>query len=68
VKELLSDIPPNLAEEVVRGKIRLSGGGALLPGLAYRIEAAADIAVVVVEDPLRCVVRGAALILEQGTS
>jgi actin-like ATPase involved in cell morphogenesis len=40
----------------------------LLPGLAYRIEAAADIAVVVVEDPLRCVVRGAALILEQGTS
>jgi rod shape-determining protein MreB and related proteins len=68
VKELLSDIPPNLAEEVVRGKIRLSGGGALLPGLAYRIEVAADIAVVVVEDPLRCVVRGAALILEQGTS
>ncbi len=66
VKELLSDIPPNLAEEVVRGKIRLSGGGALLPGLAYRIETAADIAVVVVDDPLRCVVRGAALILEQG--
>jgi rod shape-determining protein MreB len=68
VKELLSDIPPNLAEEVVRGKIRLSGGGALLPGLAYRIEAAADIAVAVVDDPLRCVVRGAALILEQGTT
>ena len=68
VKELLSDIPPNLAEEVVRGKIRLSGGGALLPGLAYRIEAAADIAVAVVDDPLRCVVRGAALILDQGTT
>ena len=68
VKELLSDIPPNLAEEVVRGKIRLSGGGALLPGLAYRIETAADIAVVVVDDPLRCVVRGAALILEQGAA
>jgi rod shape-determining protein MreB and related proteins len=68
VKELLSDIPPNLAEEVVRGKIRLSGGGALLPGLAYRIEAAADIPVTVVDDPLRCVVRGAALILEQGAA
>jgi rod shape-determining protein MreB len=68
VKELLSDIPPNLAEEVVRGKIRLSGGGALLPGLAYRIEAAADIAVAIVDDPLRCVVRGAALILERGTA
>jgi rod shape-determining protein MreB and related proteins len=66
VEELLSDIPPNLAEEVVRGKIRLAGGGALLPGLAYRIETAADIAVMVVDDPLRCVIRGAARILELG--
>ena len=40
VQEMLSDIPPNLAEDVVRGKIRLAGGGALLPGLADRIEAA----------------------------
>ena len=68
VQELLSDIPPNLAEDVVRGKIRLSGGGALLPGLAYRVEAAADIPVVVVDDPLRCVIRGAAQILEHGTA
>src|SRR5580704_15645116 len=68
VQEMLSDIPPNLAEDVVRGKIRLSGGGALLPGLAYRIEAAADIPVVVVDDPLRCVVRGAAQILEHGAA
>jgi len=38
----------------------------LLPGLASRIEAAAGIAVVVVDDPLRCVIRGAAEILEHG--
>ncbi len=67
VEELLADIPPNLAEEVVRGKIRLTGGGSLLPGLAYRIETAADIAVVVTDDPLRCVIRGAAQILEGGS-
>jgi rod shape-determining protein MreB len=67
VQEMLADIPPNLAEEVVRGKIRLAGGGALLPGLAYRIEAVADIAVMVVDDPLRCVIRGAAQILENGS-
>ena len=67
VTELLADIPPNLAEDVFRGKIRLAGGGAMLPGLAYQIEAAADIAAVVVEDPLRCVIRGAAQILEHGT-
>ena len=51
---------------MVRGKIRLAGGGALLPGLASRIEAATDIPVLVVDDPLRCVVRGAAEILEHG--
>jgi rod shape-determining protein MreB len=66
VREMLSDIPPNLAEDVVRGKIRLAGGGALLPGLANRIEAATGIPVVVVDDPLRCVLRGAAEILEHG--
>jgi rod shape-determining protein MreB len=63
VESMLSDIPANLAEDVVRGKIRLSGGGALLPGLAARIEAAAGIPALVVDDPLRCVVRGAAEIL-----
>jgi len=66
VEEMLSDIPPNLAEDVVRGKIRLARGGALLPGLASRIEAATGIPVLVVDDPLRCVVRGAAEILEHG--
>jgi rod shape-determining protein MreB and related proteins len=65
-QEMLSDIPPNLAEDVVRGKIRLAGGGALLPGLASKIEAVADIPAFVVDDPLRCVVRGAAEILEHG--
>jgi rod shape-determining protein MreB len=66
VQEMLSDIPPDLAEDVVRGKIRLAGGGALLPGLASRIEAATGIPALVVDDPLRCVVRGAAEIMEHG--
>src|SRR5215472_6415024 len=34
VQNVLSDIPAGLAEDVVRGQVRLSGGGALLPGLA----------------------------------
>jgi rod shape-determining protein MreB len=66
VDEMLAEIPPNLAEDVVRGKIRLAGGGALLPGLADRIEAISGIPAVVVNEPLRCVVRGAAEILEHG--
>ena len=64
VQEVLSDIPSGLAEDVVRGKVRLAGGGALLPGLTSRIEAIAEIGAVVTEDPLRCVVRGAAAMLE----
>ena len=64
VQEVLSDIPSGIAEDVVRGKVRLAGGGALLPGIASRIEAMAEIGVVVAEDPLRCVLRGAAAMLE----
>jgi rod shape-determining protein MreB and related proteins len=68
VQEVLSDIPSGIAEDVVRGKVRLAGGGALLPGMAAKIEAIAEIGVVVAEDPLRCVLRGAATMLENGTS
>ena len=65
VHEMLSEIPAGLAEDVVRGKVRLAGGGALLPGLASRIETAAGIGAVLVDDPMRCVIRGAAEILER---
>lgn len=63
VQDVLSDIPAGLAEDVVRGQVRLSGGGALLPGLADRLREVAGIGVLVAEDPLRCVVRGAAALL-----
>ena len=66
VQTVLSDIPAGLAEDVVRGQVRLSGGGALLPGLADRIAELAGIGAVVVEDPLRCVMRGAAAMLAAG--
>jgi rod shape-determining protein MreB len=66
IQEMQSDIPPDLAEDMVRGKIRLAGGGALLLGLAQRIESSGGIPAVVVDDPLRCIVRGAAEILEHG--
>jgi rod shape-determining protein MreB and related proteins len=66
VQQILSDIPSGIAEDVVRGKMRLTGGGALLPGLPGRIETMAEIGAVVAEDPLRCVIRGAAQLLESG--
>jgi rod shape-determining protein MreB and related proteins len=66
VHEVLSEIPPDLAEDVVRGRIRLAGGGALLLGLPQAIEASTGIRTCVVDDPLRCVVRGAAEVLTRG--
>jgi rod shape-determining protein MreB len=66
VQAVLSDIPAGLAEDVVRGQVRLCGGGALLPGLPERLAEVAGIGVVVAEDPLRCVVRGAAKMLTAG--
>jgi rod shape-determining protein MreB len=64
VQNVLSDIPAGLAEDVVRGQVRLSGGGALLPGLADRLAEVAGMGVAVVDDPLRAVVRGAARMLQ----
>jgi rod shape-determining protein MreB len=64
VQNVLSDIPAGLAEDVVRGQVRLSGGGALLPGLADRLGEVAGIDVTLAEDPLRTVVRGAARMLQ----
>jgi rod shape-determining protein MreB len=66
VQRVLSDIPAGLAEDVVRGQVRLSGGGALLPGLPQRLAEVAGIGVTVAEDPLRCVLRGAAALLAVG--
>ena len=66
VQNVLSDIPAGLAEDIVRGQVRLSGGGALLPGLADRLAELTGIGVLVAEDPLRCVVRGAAAMIAAG--
>lgn len=64
VHEVLSGIPPGLADDVMSGKIQMAGGGAQLLGLVQRIEASTGIETSLVQDPLRCVVRGAAEILQ----
>jgi rod shape-determining protein MreB len=64
VHEVLMHIPPDLAGDVVTRRIQLAGGGALLLGLAERIESSTGIETCVVDDPLRCVIRGAANIIE----
>lgn len=64
--QLMSQLPPDLASDVVAQKMRIAGGGALLLGLASRVQSSTGIDSVVADDPLRCVIRGAAEILAHG--
>jgi rod shape-determining protein MreB len=64
VHQVLLEMPPDLAGDVVTRRIQLAGGGALLLGLAEMIESSTGIDTCVVDDPLRCVMRGAADLIE----
>ncbi|MEE9437886.1 MAG: rod shape-determining protein [Saprospiraceae bacterium] len=64
VLKALEDTPPELAADIYRTGIYLTGGGALLRGLAKRISSKTKLAVHVAEDPLRAVVRGTGLALK----
>jgi rod shape-determining protein MreB len=64
VKETVDEIPPEMIGDVMDTGICLSGGGALLRGLADRITEELRIPCWVAEDPMTCVARGAGLVLE----
>lgn len=64
VRDTLDKTPPELIADLMEGGIILAGGGALLQGLAERLSEETKIRVVVSDDPLTCVARGAGLVLE----
>jgi len=57
----LERTPPELASDIYRTGIYLTGGGALLRGLSKRIANKTKLDVHVADDPLRAVVRGTSL-------
>lgn len=61
---VIETTPPEVLADVMQRGIYLSGGGALIPGLAKVLEEALGVSVIVVPDPLRAVVRGAGIIIE----
>lgn len=65
VKQTLEETPPELAADVMNRGIVLAGGGALLRGLDQLLSAETSIPVFVAEDPMTCVVLGAAKYLEE---
>jgi rod shape-determining protein MreB len=65
VKSVLEVMPPDLAGDIVREGIVLTGGGALLRGLDKFFADSLKIPVYVAEEPLLAVARGTAKILTE---
>lgn len=64
VRAVLEVTPPEVLSDVMQRGINLSGGGALIPGLSTLLEHALQVPVIVVPDPLRTVIRGAGIVIE----
>ena len=64
VKEVLETTPPEILSDIMRSGIVLTGGGALITGLAELMQTQLKIPVSVAEDPLSAVARGTGIILE----
>ncbi|MEM9336931.1 MAG: rod shape-determining protein [Patescibacteria group bacterium] len=64
VRSVLEKTPPEVLADIMQRGIHLSGGGALIPGLASLLEEVLQVPVVIVPDPLRAVVRGTGIVIE----
>lgn len=58
IMKSLESAPPELSSDIYRNGIYVSGGGALLRGLAKRFSNKTRLKINIVEDPLKAVVRG----------
>jgi rod shape-determining protein MreB len=65
IKDALDDTPPELIADLIESGICLSGGGSQIKGLAERLQDELDIRCYVADDPMTCVARGAARVLEE---
>lgn len=65
VRDVIERTPPEILSDVMRRGVYLSGGGALIPGIARLLEEVLKIPVIAVPDPLTAVVRGTGMVLER---
>lgn len=63
-RSVLEKTPPEVLADIMQRGIHISGGGALIPGLSAFLEESLQVPVIVVPDPLRAVVRGAGIVIE----
>lgn len=67
VRSVLEKTPPEVMADIMQRGIYLSGGGALIPGLQSLLQEVLEVPVLIVMDPLRAVVRGAGIVIENLT-
>ncbi len=63
-RDVIEATPPEVLSDIMLRGIYLSGGGALIPGVGKLLEEVLKLPVVIVSDPLRAVVRGTGIVLE----
>ena len=64
VLKALENTPPELAADIYKRGLYLTGGGALIRGLDKRLRQKTKLPVHVADDPLRAVVRGTGIALK----
>jgi rod shape-determining protein MreB len=65
IRNALERTPPELAADIVDKGIVLSGGGSLLKGLDTRLREETELPIIIAEEPLTCVVKGAGMALTE---
>lgn len=65
IRTTLENIPPELSSDIVDRGIVLAGGGALLKNMDLLIREHTELPVIIADDPLTCVVRGAGKALNE---
>jgi rod shape-determining protein MreB and related proteins len=68
ILKALETTPPEIASDIYRRGIYLTGGGALLRGLDKRLEAKINLPVHIADDPLTSVVQGTGIALKHYNS
>ncbi|NLJ79627.1 MAG: rod shape-determining protein [Firmicutes bacterium] len=64
IRRVLEITPPELAADIINKGMALTGGGALMGGMAELIQEKTGVPVLLAEEPLSCVVRGTGQVLE----
>jgi rod shape-determining protein MreB len=67
IRAVLETMPPDVASDLIETGITLTGGGALIAGLASEIGGVMHLPTTIAPDPLVCVARGAGEILGSPT-